>query len=773
MQFEEKVNLRDVHYLNSLSFETYKNFTHQFCSSTYTKPPSNKDIRVLYDNLKQYCKTMIKTKGVFKRIYSHSINTSAGGGGRLFSGGSLQGMTNIFRSVIFRGIDATDIDQCNSHPTILRFICKNHNINCPHLEYYINNRDRCLQEFASRDEGKKAFLVATNTDKRVKTHSNFLKQYDAEMKHIQKSIIELQDYKHIISSMDTEKVNYNGSAMNKVLCYFENIILQHAIDLINSKNIEIAVLMFDGLVIYGNYYNNPSLLQEITTYVNSKMHELNMTWCYKPFNRFITVPDEFDMNTYEGKVSFRAVSCEDEASNLIYQELKDRLIPAKKRIFFKQNNIWIDDINEINDFLLEYIMSSNITKRNEKNEYQPYAQNVKTAKNIRETVLVKIKNNYVGYDLYEKFHSTTKGRLAFEDGVLDFKTKIIYDWDDLPFEFYSTKIIPRKIKNWLDNPNMTVVNDIKTKIFEMLFGNDITQAVQFLSRAIAGHVEDKNFATYLGSRDCGKGVIFELLKNAFGDYIRSFELGNMLYERASKSTETSRMMYWLLDYEFVRIAISQETPEPSRGLKVNSELLKRICGGGDEQTARRNYDRVDTQFKLDSSFFMMGNYSLNFDSNDVMEHCLEFNSTIQFKSKRELDAMVKSGESELLMSSYRVRDDQIKDLCKTNDWINACVWLLLNNYVDEAVPCFKVNDDEDEMSVRKKLLETYEITRNEEHFIPVCDVVSYIGGCKKKITNELQSFGVLKKKNKYRGDMRDKSCFFGLKAKKRCEDGDL
>lgn len=765
MELEERINLREAHFLNSLSFDAYKQFVADESRMNGTKTPANKDMRVLYDNLKHYCKTLIKTRGSIKRIYSYSLNTPNGTGGRLFSGGSLQGLTNIFRSVFFRGIQATDIDQENAHPTILRFICRKHDIPCPMLEHYINNRDRCLAEFSSRAEGKKAFLVSTNMDKRIRTHSNTLKQYDAEMKLIQKKIVALEDYKAITASVSIDKTNYNGSAMNHILCYYENIILQHAVDLLNSKGIELMVLMFDGCVIYGDYYNDHSLLQEITSYVNEKMEGLDMRWSYKPFNTFIQIPLDFNPENYEGKSVFRMVSSENEAANLIYEELKDRLIPAKKRLFFKMNNVWKDNAIEINEFLLDYILNSNITKRNDKNEYQPYAQNVKTAKNIREAVIVKIKTDYVGVDIYEKFHSTTRGRIAFEDGVLDFASKRFYDWDELPFEYFTTKIIPRRVGYWLSNPNMECVDAIRSKIFDSLFGSNIQTALLFLSRAIAGHIEDKNFATYLGSRDCGKGVIFELLKNSFGDYVSSFELGNMLYERMSKTQETSRMLYWLMNYEFIRIAISQETPAPSRNLKVNSEMLKKICGGGDEQTARRNFDTEDSFFKLDTTLLMMGNYSLTFDSNDVMEHCLEFNSTIQFKSQSEIDAMRENGDSELLLSSYKVRDDRIKDMCKTDDWMNACVYLLLDNYRTDAVSCFKKDIDDDEVGVRQLLLQHFDITGLETDRMLVADVVDIIGGCKKKIANELQSFGVLKKKSNTRDKTKDKQCFYGLKQK--------
>jgi hypothetical protein len=768
MELIERVNLRDVHYLNSLRFEDYKPIEIDYCNANGFKTPTLKGMRVNFDNLKQLCKVFIKTRGIAKRIYSYSLATPEGSGGRLFSGNSLQGLKSIVRAMLLRGIGATDIDQVNAHPTILRFICRKHGIICPQLDYYIQNRDLCLMDFATKAEGKRNYLVATNSDKRLKTHSTNLKLYDQEMKRIQKDIVKIPEYKDINSNLPLDKANYNGSAINRILCYYENIILQHAITVITRREIEIAVLVFDGLVIYGDHYNNSSLLDDITTHVNELMPGLDMRWSYKPFDTTIQVPCEFNENDYDGKTSYRFVRSDDEAANLIYEEIKTSLIPSNGRLFFKKDNIWTDNQHDIDDFLLDYILSSNITKANDKDDFQPYAQNVKTAKNIREAVIVKIKNNYAGKNIYDLFHSTTKNRLAFSDGVLDFITKSFYSWEDLPFEYYTTKIIPRDFGDWFHNPNLQAVDDIKEKIFDTLFGNKVDTALHFLSRGIAGCIEDKNFATYLGSRDCGKGVIFELLKHAFGDYVTSVALNNLLYERSTNTEETSRKLYWLLDYEFTRLAISQETPSPEDKLKVDSKLLKKIASGGDEQTARRNFDRVDTKFKIDATLFSLGNYDLVFDSNDVYEHCIEFSSTIQFKSKDEIDRMRESGEDELLLNSFRVRDDRIKEACKSDEWANACVYLLFKSYKPVAVPIYRGinNDCEEEYSVRKQLLMTYSITGDMNDKVPVNEVLDTIKSSKKKISNELLSFGVVKRKSNARDNTRDKVCFFGMSPKK-------
>jgi hypothetical protein len=90
------------------------------------------------------------------------------------------------------------------------------------------------------------------------------------------------------------------------------------------------------------------------------------------------------------------------------------------------NHIWIEVPAVIDDYVLKHILTSNITRFNDDNKYVPYNQNIKSAKNVREVLYVLIRTQEKNVDIYDKFHTTTRNRLCFEDGVLDFKTKKFY-----------------------------------------------------------------------------------------------------------------------------------------------------------------------------------------------------------------------------------------------------------------------------------------------------------------------------------------------------------
>ena len=296
MEFIERPNQTAIHYLNSISFEQFRDDCIYDAKISGSTTPLLKDIKQWHTILKQFCKTNIKTKGVTKRIYSYSAITPSGLGGRLFCSGSLQSIWSVYRGLLMRDI-GTDIDMANAHPVILRHICKIHDIPCPQLEYYINNRDRCLSEFDSREAGKKAYLSAVNSDKyaRQKNAPSTFKRFDDEMGWIQRQLINIPEYQNIVQTVPDSKElnNFNGSAINRIMCYYENIILQHAIHIINTRGIEIAVLMFDGLMVYGDYYQNQQLLTEIEEYVESKVPGLNMKWTYKQHDTSLQIPDDF------------------------------------------------------------------------------------------------------------------------------------------------------------------------------------------------------------------------------------------------------------------------------------------------------------------------------------------------------------------------------------------------------------------------------------------------------------------------------------------------
>ena len=511
-----------------------------------------------------------------------------------------------------------------------------------------------------------------------------------------------------------------------------------------------------------DYYSN-KYLNHLVNKGENQAKLASIYFIFKKYNSnlYTELNKQFKQPTTSDDIIF--VEDDNKCANIIFEEMKDVLIQPNGQYFLKVGNVWVCDKQQIDDTILNLILNKPMYKMGAKGQLIPYSQNVSTAQNIRKALYAKINTQTNSKNIYEKFHTTTKGRIAFLDGVLDFKEKKFYLWDDITFEYYTTFVINRKYHESFLNPNHELINHIKQQIFNNAFGNKTDTALHFLSRGIAGHYEDKNWATYLGNRDCGKGVLYDALYGSFENYVSTFELSNIQYQRQTNTDETSRKLYWLIDLQFVRLAISQEVPPPEQQMKTCGKTLKKITGGGDTIVARRNYDRVDTHFKLDTTFFMMGNNAIKVDVNDAMEHCIEFTSVNQFKTQKDIDLMKERGEPELLIQGYKVKDPTIKSSClNDDDWKNAMVYLLLHNYQTDAVQILS-NTDEDEntTTLRKVILTKCIITQNSKDVVLATKVEEHLKDCKKKIKNELESMGVIKKQLSS-GEYRKKMCYVGL-----------
>ena len=97
---------------------------------------------------------------------------------------------------------------------------------------------------------KEQFLVSTNEGKPIyRSQFPFLNEYDLEMKSIHAALINHTEYQWVREHLSDKEDNYNGSFVNLILCYWENIILEYAINYFQSYRIDVNVLMFDGLMV--------------------------------------------------------------------------------------------------------------------------------------------------------------------------------------------------------------------------------------------------------------------------------------------------------------------------------------------------------------------------------------------------------------------------------------------------------------------------------------------------------------------------------------------
>ena len=739
--------------------------------------------------------------------------------GRFYANNSISPIcvSRHIKHTLFHYLDWIDIDMIKGHPSILYSIAKNNGIELPTFKMYLENPDKILSEFIKFYSSENDQLTVSDVKGifNIKIyggkHKTWVESLGKEGKEIGtkeihpiesafdneiNTIIELVylNNKYIADIIKgDEKSEYK--IRNKVMSYFcgtiENEILYICYKFLVSKGVfeeKKCALEYDGLCFKRpNGLNMDEIMIELNhkikkdTGLDVKMKIKNYDPEYihndiieiRNIKEDIKVEEDLAVENIDNESKQLLAETDEEAASILFNKFKEILKSYKGRLFLKHCNIWIHDVLKITDILLSQILKSNISKWCPiKLKVLPYSQNITCAKKILETLLIKVRVENDDPELYNKFHSTTKNKLCFKDGVLDFKARKFYTWKNIDFEYFTTIMIDMEYNTYFNDPDKSIIREITDKIFNNMYGNNTVTALQFLSRAITGNYEDKNWASYLGNRDCGKGVQYDILKNSLGDYVSTFELGNLLYNRKTsgmENTDCSKKLYWLIDLEFIRLAISQETPDLSSELKCSSKMLKKITGGGDTIVARRNYDRFDTHFKIDTTFYILGNNSLEVDNNDCNEHRLEFNSVNQFKSIEEIENLKNNGKCDLEMLRYKVKDVNIKENCNKDSWRKAMIYLLYENYTENAVNIIKKEEEFEDDSIISKIKSLYDITNNNDDWILCSDLHSVIGMDKTKICNELQTLNVFKKKRRS-NPHKNSYCYVGLKQKNGDDD---
>lgn len=253
------------------------------------------DIKSEYKRFKDLLRKFIDFPEGLKIDYKHSIGKDFG---RVFGKG-VQGLSKKYRGALVRDL-VTDIDISNCHPNVLHMVCRNEGIDCPCLKSYILNRDTILEQFSrecniSREQAKVYFLKATNDCVTYKIAFPFFNAYDAELKQIQKSLMRVSKFGFILPHAEEKDRNKQGSFINCVMCYYEYQILQDMKQFLEDsvRNFEVATLMHDGLMIYGNEYANTTLLEELGEFIENKW-DYSFKFLYKSHDTSIEMPQQFE-----------------------------------------------------------------------------------------------------------------------------------------------------------------------------------------------------------------------------------------------------------------------------------------------------------------------------------------------------------------------------------------------------------------------------------------------------------------------------------------------
>ena len=201
----------------------------------------------------------------------------------------------------------TDIDQVNSHPTILKNFIDRLNLKSPLLNECLEDREAFLAKVMKEEKCNrstaKTLVIATINGKKYK--SKTLVKLADELEPIINHIINLDEYKDIkdfvVETYKDDK-NISGKIISRILQVIENDLLETYVDFFTDKGLikeyndgyEVA-LIFDGLQLRMDERIDDELLNECRKYSMEKTgYDIELK--VKPFDSQLNFPENLEVN---------------------------------------------------------------------------------------------------------------------------------------------------------------------------------------------------------------------------------------------------------------------------------------------------------------------------------------------------------------------------------------------------------------------------------------------------------------------------------------------
>jgi hypothetical protein len=715
MKLIERVNEKISKKLKALTFTQYKTlYLHSTNRRVNDNEEKESDLESQHKILKEYLTFVIESNNQHEVRYGYVDGKKFG---RLQSkNSSLQRIFNGFRGLLCDGI-VYDLDMKNCHPTILKNLCDKHKIECKKLVEYINNRDQWLDDLMAeykltRCQAKSYLLKCINKSettkclgKKIVKNTNFI-EFDKETSNIIDALYNFYEKEYEVY-VKNETYNKKGKLVNILLCKIENEYLQKAIQYLTKQCIEICTLMFDGCMIYKNEEMN---IEKIIKELDKLFKSENIKWSYKEHNtELLEELESLETSDIDTKVTENIIEMTNHILNGI---LKDRIYKDLESVYLITEYKIITNDLAIKSELYKLLSIQDYTILDKEKKKPFYVQISKIYSRLNQLIDSVILSAPLKIDFVKSIWENTLHKLYFNNGYYDFKLKKFVDG------IYNMTF--KKINmNYTEKRNKTAETLLFNKVLDPVFTIDSKEDeermklrdyfIYRISRVMAGDITDKVWILFQGLRNCGKGVISDLIMNSFGEYVKVTNSENFILKK-SLSSDASKSNSWIMDYEFTRLAITQEITI-NENEKVNGNMIKKFCSGGDPIEGRKNF-KDERQFKIQSGLMICCNDIPEITPNDAMEFCDEF----QMKSKfitNDFDETKK-----LKTFKYYLKDDEVKTKIITNpDVINEFIHLVLeayNTFLVYPAEIKKENQEVEDEDDTTKLFELFKITGNNK-----------------------------------------------------------
>ena len=347
MKFQETINVAKAKYLLNLSDDYW--ISNIFNDDEQDEDGKEYTTEEYIKNCKKWLKHVIKNNGNIRSDYKYSkfmIDK-----GRIYvKKFGIQSLQRDLRGFLCSEF-YVDIDMINAHNQILFYLRNKFfpDEKVDNLKNYINNRNKVLNHF---NTNKIEILKLLNSEWKYKGPNKFLQAIDIEFKNLQKLIWESDNFIDV-PKQSLKAKNKKGSFINRVLCVYENLILQDAI-----KKIGGDVPMFDGFFKRKTEdINTKDIIEKLNN------NEYGIKWSIKPHSDKIKIDESLIITEYEDEytkmkkefekkffmVKNPKIYCELDGEELLFYKKNDFIDivapwkyndDGKKKSFFKD---WVED----------------------------------------------------------------------------------------------------------------------------------------------------------------------------------------------------------------------------------------------------------------------------------------------------------------------------------------------------------------------------------------------------------------------------------------------
>jgi hypothetical protein len=456
----------------------------------------------------------------------------------------------------------------------------------------------------------------------------------------------------------------------------------------------------------------------------------------KEFNEALELPEGYE-DTFEDTYVIEA-NDDMSAAQFVIKKYKHLMKKCNGRVFVYHDRIWTEDPKQVYYTLHNMVSGLDIRKEGVKSTLV-YSRNETSIKNCIACILAD--NSYTDESFLENMFNSNLYYLAFRNGIWSFKDNKLYSYDELPHVYFIKKInrdFNIGDKKYVIDGKKRDLDYCKGLVYKKIINPILPMKEQkeyflmCLARALAGHFTDKKWYVAQGARDCGKGVIANLLEKAFQSFVGLFKCDNFLSSRIRVSGDEAKKLSWLVPLKDCRIALSSEikTDDNDRHLKMNGDLIKGFASGGDTQQARQNH-KDELNFKLQCMMFIFCNALPEVEPKDTLETLENFIFKSKFVNKKDMDEVKKLQDENLQF--FKLRDDNIKDWCENDYVIDAFTSIIFDHYKEDrkSMPEVMMPDNnlakgDNQQSLELICTKIFKKSSNKTDVIKTNDIIEYI-----------------------------------------------